>query len=39
VPKEKDKDVQLKYALDFLHGLKDEQKKVEIPQEQSKTAN
>jgi carboxyl-terminal processing protease len=39
VPKEKEKDTQLKYALDFLHGLKDEQKKVEIPQEQAKTAN
>jgi carboxyl-terminal processing protease len=40
VPKEKEKDTQLKYALDFLRGLKnDEQKKVEIPQEQSKTAN
>jgi carboxyl-terminal processing protease len=39
VPKEKEKDTQLKYALDFLHGLKEEQKKVEIPQEQGKTAN
>ncbi len=39
VPKEKEKDTQLKYAIDFLHGLKDEQKKVEIPQEQGKTAN
>jgi carboxyl-terminal processing protease len=39
VPKEKEKDTQLKYALDFLRGLKEEQKKVEIPQEQGKTAN
>ena len=39
VPKDKDKDTQLKYAIDFLHGLKEEQKKVEIPQEQAKTAN
>jgi carboxyl-terminal processing protease len=39
VPKEKEKDTQLKYALDFLRGLKEEQKKVEIPQEQVKTAN
>ncbi len=39
VPKEKEKDTQLKYAIDFLHGLKEEQKKVEIPQQQDKTAN
>jgi carboxyl-terminal processing protease len=40
VPKEKEKDTQLKYALDYLRGLKtDEQKKVEIPQEPGKTAN
>jgi carboxyl-terminal processing protease len=39
VPKEKEKDTQLKYALDFLRGLKEEQKKVEIPQEPGKTAN
>jgi carboxyl-terminal processing protease len=39
VPKEKEKDTQLKYALDFLRGLKEEQKKVEIPQEPVKTAN
>jgi carboxyl-terminal processing protease len=39
VPKEKEKDTQLKYALDLLRGLKDEQKKVEIPTEPGKTAN
>jgi carboxyl-terminal processing protease len=40
VPKEKEKDTQLKYAIDYLHGLKDDQqKKVEIPQQQDKTAN
>jgi len=39
VPKEKEKDSQLKYAMDLLHGLKDEQKKVEVQKEQDKTAN
>jgi carboxyl-terminal processing protease len=39
VPKEKEKDTQLKYALDLLRGLKEEQKKVEIPTDAAKTAN
>jgi carboxyl-terminal processing protease len=39
VPKEKEKDTQLKYPLDLLRGLKEEQKKVEIPTDAAKTAN
>jgi len=38
VPKEKEKDTQLQYALDTLRGLKTEQKKVEIPTGEAKSA-
>jgi len=39
VPKEKEKDTQLQYAFDMLRGLKIEQKKVEIPTDETKTAH
>jgi carboxyl-terminal processing protease len=39
VPKEKEKDTQLNYALDMLRGLKTEQKKVEIPTDEAKSAH
>ena len=39
VPKEKEKDTQLKYALELLREGKEEQKKVEIPAVPGKTAH
>jgi carboxyl-terminal processing protease len=38
VPKEKEKDTQLQYAINMLHGTVAEQKKVEIPGEPEKKA-
>jgi carboxyl-terminal processing protease len=38
VPKEKEKDTQLQYAINLLHGTVAEQKKVELPGEPEKKA-
>lgn len=39
VPKEKDKDTQLKFALDYLRGLKEDLRQADIKQQRKTSAN